>query len=46
MVHIFRFHNGQTVEFLDVGQPLSENSPNEKPPQEIFMKNGSIAETT
>jgi predicted SnoaL-like aldol condensation-catalyzing enzyme len=29
VVHIFRFHNGQIVELWDLGQPISENSPNE-----------------
>ncbi|MFC8686763.1 nuclear transport factor 2 family protein [Brevibacillus porteri] len=29
VVHIFRFHNDQIVEFWDVGQPIPDDSPNE-----------------
>lgn len=29
VVHIFRFHNDQIVEFWDVGQPVPDDSPNE-----------------
>lgn len=29
VVHIFRFHNDQIVEFWDVGQAIPDNSPNE-----------------
>jgi len=28
-IHIFRFENGRVAELWDVGQPISEDSPNE-----------------